>query len=104
MTDLAFGWQPQMLGDEMGGYVVMSTVEMDENRMPKEPGRINGGFFKKAREQQTPSIEIAVNDIHEAIKKVTGAGGKILGASRGMEPDDIPGAAALYFHPGLRRQ
>ena len=33
----AFGWQPQMLGPEMGDYVVMHTTEMDKNRMPTKP-------------------------------------------------------------------
>jgi uncharacterized protein len=92
----AFGWQPQMLGDEMGGYVVMTTSEMGENHMPKEPGRINGGFFKKTQEHQTPSVVIAVDDIKQAIKKVTEAGGKVLGASKGMNPDNIPGVG-LYI-------
>ena len=88
----AFGWKSQMLGPEMGEYVVMTTTEMDEkSKFPKEPGRINGGFFKKSKANQLPSVVVAVDDIFEAIKKVEEAGGKIIGASKGMEPDDIPG-------------
>ena len=45
----AFGWQTQMLGEEMGNYVLATTTETDGSR-PTEPGAINGGFFpKKAR-------------------------------------------------------
>ena len=30
-----FGWKAQILGDEMGNYVTVSTVETDTNGMPK---------------------------------------------------------------------
>ena len=84
----AFGWKPQMLGPEMGEYVVVTTAEADEKGQPKNPGTINGGFYKKPEDPlgQHPSIVIAVTDIEEALKKVRGAGGKVLG-----EPMDIPG-------------
>ena len=42
----AFGWQTQMLGEEMGNYVIATTTDTDESG-PKTPGRINGGFFAK---------------------------------------------------------
>jgi predicted enzyme related to lactoylglutathione lyase len=92
----AFGWQPQMLGPEMGGYVVMTTTEIDEStHFPKKPGRINGGFFKKTKDTQYPSVVIAVPDIKEAMKKVGEAGGKVLGEQTPGVPDDIPGVG-LY--------
>ncbi|HEX9160293.1 MAG TPA: VOC family protein [Thermoanaerobaculia bacterium] len=83
----AFGWQTQMLGPDMSNYVVVATTESDDNG-PKKPGAINGGFFQKSTERpaQYPSVVISVNDIRASMKKVTDAGGKILG-----EPDDIPG-------------
>ena len=83
----AFGWQMQMLGDDMGSYVVATTTETDQNG-PKKPGAINGGFFPKKPDwpAQHPSVVIAVDDIKEAMRKVTGAGGKVLG-----EPMEIPG-------------
>jgi predicted enzyme related to lactoylglutathione lyase len=92
----SFGWQSQMLGKEMGDYVVMTTTEMDEKtKFPKEPGRINGGFFKKAKDKQYPSVVIGVEDIREAMKKVEEAGGQVLGGQKPGEPDDIPGVG-LY--------
>jgi predicted enzyme related to lactoylglutathione lyase len=88
----AFGWQANKLGADMGSYVVVNTAEIDEKRMIKEPGRINGGLFKRSKPDQGPSVVIAVKDIHEAMKKVEAAGGKILGGVKGpTEVDDIPG-------------
>lgn len=83
----AFGWQTQMLGEEMGNYVLATTTETDENG-PKKPGAINGGFYAKDPDwpAQYPSVVIAVDDIKESIKKVAEAGGKVLG-----EPMEIPG-------------
>ena len=88
----AFGWAPQILGPEMGNYVVVSTTEMDEKtKFPKEPGRINGGLFKRTKPDQYPSVVIAVDDIHAAMKQVGEAGGTVLGGQKPGEPDDIPG-------------
>ena len=78
----------EMLGPEMNEYVLVTTTEPGENGRPKDPGAINGGFYKKSADMpaQYPSIVIAVGDIKEAMKKVTEAGGKVLG-----EPMEIPG-------------
>ena len=91
----AFGWQTQMLGPEMGGYVVVTTTESDDNG-PKKPGAINGGFYLKAagKPDQYPSVVISVDDLAEAIRKVASAGGKMIG-----EPSDIPGVGKYAsFH------
>jgi predicted enzyme related to lactoylglutathione lyase len=84
----AFGWKMQKLGKEMGDYVTAGTTETDENNMIKKPGAINGGFFPKQPDwpAQYPSVVIAVDDIKEAMKKVTIAGGRVHG-----EPMEIPG-------------
>ena len=83
----AFGWQTQMLGEDMGNYVLATTTETGESG-PKRPGAINGGFFPKRPDwpEQHPSIVVAVDDIKESIKKVTDAGGEVLG-----EAMEIPG-------------
>ena len=75
-----FGWQTQMLGEEMGDYVLAATTETEASR-PKNPGAINGGFFPRKADwpAQHPSVVIAVDDIRAAIKQVTAAGGKVLG-------------------------
>src|SRR2546423_11065934 len=78
----AFGWKTEMLGAEMGDYVVVTTTESERF------GAINGGFYPKKPDSpaQYPSIVIAVDDIRVAMKKVADAGGKILG-----DPMEIPG-------------
>jgi predicted enzyme related to lactoylglutathione lyase len=85
--DSAFGWKMQLLGAEMGHYVLATTTETDQTG-PKKPGAINGGFFPKKPDwpMQHPSVVIAVEDIKQAVKKVAKAGGTVLG-----DPMEIPG-------------
>src|SRR5215813_1171009 len=68
----AFGWRTEMLGTDMGNYVLATTTETDESG-PKDPGRINGGFFPKRPDwpAQYPSIVIAVDDVRAATRVVT---------------------------------
>jgi hypothetical protein len=88
----AFGWKTNMLGEDMGNYVVAQTTETDAMQMVKEPGHINGGFFKRTKPDQYPSVVIAVDDIYAAMKRVEESGGKALGGLEGAgKPDDIPG-------------
>lgn len=83
-----FGWQAQMLGEEMGNYVTVTTAKTDEKGNTLVPGAINGGFYPRRKDMPDahPSIVIAVEDIKESINKVKAAKGKILG-----EPVEIPG-------------
>jgi len=83
----AFGWQTQKLGQEMGNYVLATTTDTDKSG-PKKPGAINGGFYPKKPDwpAQFPTVVVAVDDIKEGVRKVTAAGGKVLG-----EPMQIPG-------------
>jgi predicted enzyme related to lactoylglutathione lyase len=83
----AFNWQTQMLGGDMNNYVLATTTETGETG-PTKPGAINGGFYAKTPDIPSPypSIVIGVDDIQEAIRKVTDAGGTVLG-----EPMEIPG-------------
>jgi uncharacterized protein len=82
----AFGWQIQMMGPEMGDYVVVTTASRD-SKPDAFRGAINGGIFRKQADgPQHPSVVIGVDDIQASIKKVTDAGGTVLGAAM-----DIPG-------------
>ena len=85
--ETAFGWQTQTLGAEMGNYVVVTTTETGPEG-PKKPGAINGGFYERPTDPagQHPSVVIAVDDVHEAMRKITASGGALLG-----EPMEIPG-------------
>jgi len=82
-----FGWQMQMLDEDMGNYVLATTTETGDSG-PIKPGAINGGFFPKNPDlsAEYPSVVIAVDDIKASIKQVKDAGGKVLG-----EPMEIPG-------------
>jgi predicted enzyme related to lactoylglutathione lyase len=86
-----FGWQTQMMGPDMGDYVVVTTTESDDNG-PKKPGAINGGFYLKKSDwpDQYPSVVIAVDDMDQSMKAVKDAGGEVLG-----DPMEIPGVG-LY--------
>jgi predicted enzyme related to lactoylglutathione lyase len=90
----AFGWQMNELGPEMGGYLLAGTTETDKNRIPKNPGAINGGFFGYQDKEgfNVPHLVISVDNLEESMKKVEEAGGKILGGVKGPGTiDDIPG-------------
>lgn len=82
-----FGWKTELLGPEMGDYVLVTTAEKDVKR-GAPAGAINGGFFPKKPDwpAQYPSIVIGVDDIEAAMKRVGKQGGKVLG-----EPMQIPG-------------
>ena len=84
----AFGWQTQILGPEMGHYVLANTTDTGADGHPKAPGAINGGFFERKPDwpAQYPSVVIAVDDVKAAMAKVRQAGGTVLG-----EPMEIPG-------------
>lgn len=86
----AFGWNMNVMGQDMGGYVVAKTSETDENNIVKTPGTINGGFYDVSRvpnkEDQTVHVIISVDDIKKAMEDVKAAGGTIKG-----EPMEVPG-------------
>lgn len=84
----AFGWKMQIMGPEMDEYVLATTTESDE-KGPKKPGAINGGFF--TRDDSKPgmhvtSVVISVDSLSEAIENVKKAGGELQG-----DILDIPG-------------
>jgi hypothetical protein len=88
----AFGWELQMLGEEMGNYVLATTARPGA-RVAHDAahGAIGGGFFPRKPDwpAQHPSIVIAVQDIRAAMRRVSEAGGEVLG-----EPMDIPGTGS----------
>ena len=88
--ETAFGWQLQLLGEDMGNYVLAITALADAR--PGAPaGAINGGFFVRKPDwpAQHPSVVIGVPDVRAAMARVAAAGGEVLG-----EPMDIPGVGA----------
>jgi hypothetical protein len=85
----AFGWQMQMLGEDMGNYTIATTTsEVDKKGRPKKVGMINGVFYTKNDDMpaQYPSVVMSVDSIKKSMAKLTRAGGKVIG-----EPMEIPG-------------
>lgn len=87
----AFGWQTQMLGPEMGDYLLVTTA-LPGHRPAGAPdapfGAIGGGLYPLPADGSAahPSIVVAVEDLRAAMARVVAAGGQVLG-----EPMDIPG-------------
>jgi len=71
-----FGWKMNEM-PEMD-YVIVQTVELDENGMPKEQGAINGGMLKREDPVKSPVVTISVKSIDEAAKTIEKNGGKII--------------------------
>lgn len=72
-----FGWKMQDMPNM--NYTMLTTVPMDENLMPKEPGAINGGMYKREEgSSKTPVVVIGVSSVDDSVKKVEAAGGKVL--------------------------
>ncbi|TWO69894.1 VOC family protein [Caenimonas sedimenti] len=86
--EAAFGWKMQMLGEDMGDYVVVTTADEDIKGEGTFKGAIGGGFFPRKPDwpAQYPSVVIAVQDIQASMRKVAQAGGEVFG-----EPMMIPG-------------
>lgn len=84
--ETTFGWEMQLLGKEMGDYLLATTTPVDKNRMYKNKGAINGGFYQWGDEGTMPHVVISVADLAQHMKMVKRAGGKIL-----AKPMDIPG-------------
>ena len=84
----AFGWKTEMLGPEMGNYVLATTAVEDSRADGAVRGAINGGFFAQDPKMpaQVPSVVIGVRDIAQSMAAVKKAGGEVLG-----EPMEIPG-------------
>lgn len=84
-----FGWDMNVLGAEMGKYILAGTVDVDEKMMPKEAGAINGGFYEKSQvppTNQPVHVVVSVDNLEEALKKAEKAGAKIT-----SQPMDIQG-------------
>ena len=96
--ETVFSWKTKQMGPDMGNYVTAQTTTTDDNGMVQTPGTINGGFYQKTDNplSQAPSVVVSVDDVHEAMKAVVDAGGKILGGmdqngEHSDEPQMIPG-------------
>jgi predicted enzyme related to lactoylglutathione lyase len=90
----AFDWE---LNDiDMGGgasYTIVMTTPVDaEGQLPKDPGAINGGMFRRSANLATPVITVEVSDIEAAIGKIEAGGGAVV-----QPRTEIPGMGAYAY-------
>jgi predicted enzyme related to lactoylglutathione lyase len=83
-----FGWKLTDVPDM--SYVMAETVPVDEQRMPKEPGAINGGLFQRPREAPAPTLYMSVASVADAIRKAEANGGRVV-----TPKTPIPGMGAF---------
>ena len=86
-----FGWNMNEMPDME--YVMVGTVESNENGMPKEPGAINGGMLERQDPVKSIVVTINVKNIDQAAATIEKNGGKIVRAK--MPVGDMGFAA--YF-------
>jgi uncharacterized protein len=75
-----FDWE---LNDmDMGGgntYTTVTTTPIDEqNRLPTEPGAINGGLMSRTSDTPVSVITIGVDAIDDSLKKIEAGGGSVV--------------------------
>ena len=71
--DSVFGWGLQDM--EGMDYTSITTVQVDENQMPTEPGAINGGLTSRSDEVNVPVLTVDVDSIDDTLNSVEAAGG-----------------------------
>jgi len=71
-----FDWKIEDVKDM--DYTMLYTTEVDKEYMPKEPGAINGGMWKREKGDEKPVLVINVASVDDYAKKIEGKGGKIL--------------------------
>jgi predicted enzyme related to lactoylglutathione lyase len=71
-----FGWK--LTDMQQMDYVMAESIAVDKNQMPREPGAINGGLFQRPKEAPNPVIYVGVSSIEQTLKKLEGAGGRIV--------------------------
>jgi predicted enzyme related to lactoylglutathione lyase len=73
-----FEWDLQTVDMGNGTYTTITTVPVDEQQRPTEPGAINGGMMQRTADTSSPVITIQVDSIDEALKKVEAGGGSTI--------------------------
>jgi len=71
-----FDWE---LNDIPGmDYVGVRTTTVDENKMPTQPGAINGGLMKRTEQVKGPVVAVQVDSVDTYLEKVLAKGGKLI--------------------------
>ena len=79
-----FGWKfnewPMPANSSTGGasYYGVTTVETDEQHMPKHAGAINGGLMKRSNENHVFTNYVQVEDIASMLETIAANGGSVV--------------------------
>ena len=73
-------------------YTTVGTVDVDDDRMPKEAGAINGGLMRRQGDPSAPVITVGVDSIDDSLKKVEAGGGSVV-----TPRTPIPGMGAFAY-------
>ena len=71
-----FGWDIQET--DYPKYQLATTVEKDEDDIPKEAGAINGALYVRDTPEEYPEITIEVGSIDDYLKKIKESGGSVI--------------------------
>ncbi|HEX2370882.1 MAG TPA: VOC family protein [Acidimicrobiia bacterium] len=85
-----FDWQLQDM--EGMDYTSVTTVPVDDQQIPSEPGAINGGLFPRTEELAVPVLTVDVDSIDETLSSVEAAGGSVV-----RSRTEIPGMGAYAY-------
>jgi predicted enzyme related to lactoylglutathione lyase len=86
----AFGWGVTPVPELQ--YTLLMTTPVDENRMIKEPGSINGGMMQRTNDLKAPVLTISVENIDDTMKKIESLGGKII-----INKMQVPGTGIIAY-------
>ncbi|WP_316355691.1 VOC family protein [Candidatus Neptunichlamydia sp. REUL1] len=71
-----FDWE---LNDIPGmNYIGVRTTPIDEDKMPTQPGAINGGLMKRTEQVKGPVVAVQVGSVDTYLEKVLAKGGKVI--------------------------
>jgi predicted enzyme related to lactoylglutathione lyase len=76
-----FGWRidkMSMGGADVPDYYVTSTVEVDERGMPRQPGAINGGIYKRQSPDDRAINYVNVESVDQYVEKAKGLGARVV--------------------------
>ncbi len=81
-----FQWEVQPMPDM--NYTMVQTTPVGPDRMPKDPGAINGGIAARGSPPavKAPVITIAVDDIDRTLTQIGKNGGKTVQTKQSIGP------------------
>ena len=72
-----FDWKLESMDEGGMEYAMAMTTDSGEDGSPREPGGINGGFYKRESKNDHPSIVVETESIDDTVKAIEKAGGKV---------------------------